>query len=333
MKPAFVDALRCPRCRGRLAAPTVRAEDAREIREGAVTCGGCAAEFPIQKGILHMLDGSDPVIASEIAGWEKLAGPLDESLQLTMSALPYYPHEPWMHVAPDFFQLFDDIDFSGKRVLDIGAGRTWSSRLLATIGRAGEVVAVDVLTKRFLGLETADFYMDAHAIFLERICCDLHQLPLRDGWAEAVISVASLHHSSDLPRLFAEVWRVLAPGGLFVFVSEPVKRASIPDRRPQNVETEHGINEHLYTYQEYLGPLRAQGFRCRHLLPRSVRYRLLYPDAAFVDGLPPPLRRLRKTRLGQRLIARALAAQTSGALLYRYSNLPLSVVARKPRRA
>jgi SAM-dependent methyltransferase len=222
------------------------------------------------------------------------------------------------------------VDFKDRRVVDIGAGRTWSSRHIAGLGGAREVVAVDVLTRRFLGLETADVFFAEDRRHFERICGDVHRVPLPDGWADVVFSAAAIHHSPDPTRLFAEVWRLLKPGGRFVFVGEPSKKASIPDRQPQNEETAVGINEHIYSFQEYMGPLKAQGFRPRHLAPRSIRYRLLYPDPGFMEGLFPPLRRLSRFALGRRLITRLVRGRFTGPLVYRYASLPLSVIAKKP---
>ena len=191
-------------------------------------------------------------------------------------------------------------------------------------------MAVDILTKRFLGLETAEVYFKEDGIFFERLQADLHRTPLPDGWAGAVFSAASLHHSSDLDAVFAEAWRLLEPGGVFVFVSEPSKKESIPDRRPDNEETRHGINEHIYAYREYVVPLRRRGFRVRRLAPRSIAYRMLYPDDAFRSGLAPVLTRLSRTEAGRRLVPFLLASPVGG-WLYRGSSLPLSLVATKPR--
>jgi SAM-dependent methyltransferase len=300
------------------------------VREGRLRCVACGREYAIEKGILDALDPADESLAREIKGWHELAGPLGEGLVPTMTALPYYPHAPWPHLAPDFFQLFEHVDFRDRRVVDIGAGRTWSSRHIAMLGRAREVVAVDVLTRRFLGLETADVFFAEDRRQFERIRGDIHRVPLHDGWADVVFGAAAIHHSPDPARLFAEVWRLLAPGGRFVFMAEPSKKASILERQPQNEETAVGINEHIYSFEEYMQPLRAQGFRPRHFAPRSIRYRMLYPDPDFMAGLTPFLRRLSRCALGRRLVTRLVRGRFTGPLVYRYASLPLSVVAEKP---
>jgi SAM-dependent methyltransferase len=283
----------------------------------------------IKKGVVDFLDPGDDGLAREVKGWHEMAGALEESLVPTMTALPWYPHEPWVHVAPDFFQLFEHVNFAGRRIVDIGAGRTWSSRFLMTVGRAAELVAVDVLKKRFLGLETADVFFDQDGIFFERVCGDIHRLPLPDGWADVVFSCAAIHHSSDPLKLFQEVARVLKPGGMFVFISEPVKMESIPARQPDNEETRHGINEHIFSFAEYRDAWRAAGFRGRQLSPRTVRYRALYPDVPFLAGLPSALVRLTRSTLGRRLLVQLLRGRWTGPLVYRFANLPLTCILTK----
>ena len=329
MKESFADSLRCPACERSEWRLSIRSSDAREVREGELACGPCGRRFAIERGIVDFLDPQDDGLAREIRGWHEMAGALEESLVPTMTALPWYPHEPWIHVAPDFFQLFEHVDFADRRIVDIGAGRTWSSRFLMTVGRARELVAVDVLKKRFLGLETADVFFDQDGIFFERLCGDVHRLPIRDGWADVVFSCAAIHHSPDPVKLFREAWRVLKPGGFFVFISEPVKKESISARQPDNEETRHGINEHIYSFAEYRDAWRAAGFRGRQLSPRTVRYRALYPDAEFHQGLPPAVVHLMGSTRGRRLLARLLRGRLTGPLVYRYASLPLTGIVRK----
>jgi ubiquinone/menaquinone biosynthesis C-methylase UbiE/uncharacterized protein YbaR (Trm112 family) len=329
MKTDFARSLRCLRCRGDLLlhAALVNAE---EVREGELSCPACGSRYSVRRGIADVLDPTDEVLAREAEGWIRLAGALHEELLPVMTALPHYPHPPWPHVAPDFFQVFELVDFAGKRVIDLGAGRTWSSRYLSKLGRAAEVVAVDIMTKRFLGLETAEVFFEQDRIFFERVRADFHRLPFPDGWADAAVSCAAIHHSGHLDQLFAEVHRVLKPGGTLVFVSEPTKSEAIPGHQPQNDETAAGLNEHYFSLREYRTALAAAGFRHRRVLPRSIAYRLLYPDPDFSATIPAWVRRWASRPRGRRLLLTALASRAIGDWLYGRWSLPLSMIAEKP---
>lgn len=333
MKRGFVQQLRCVVCAQSGWELTVEEEDEREVREGGLRCVACGSEHRITRGVADFLDSQDEGLQREVKGWidlaRELVGPLGEHLVPTMTALPYYPHGTWLEVGPDFFQVFEHFSFAGKKIVDLGAGRSWSARHLATLGQAAEIVALDVLTTPFLGLETADIFFREDNVFFERIRGDMHRIPLSTGWADVVFACATLHHSSDLEGLFREIRRVLRPGGHLLFVSEPSKRASIREDRPQNAETEHGINEHVYSLRQYLEPLRALGFSARRLVPRSIRYRLVYPNEDFQGAIPKPLLPLTRTELGRGLIQALARSRLFGGILYRYWSLPLTVLAER----
>lgn len=328
MKETFLRTMRCPQCKSDELRLEIRHQDTREIRDATLQCCQCHHSYVVSNGIINFLPDSDAVIKNEVEGWLQLAGPLDDGLVPIMAALPYYPHEPWIHLAPDFVQAFELVSFAGRRVLDIGAGRCWSSRHILTVGKALEVVALDILRDRYIGLETADLYMDMDNIYFERVLGSMNNMPFCDQEFDVVFSAATVHHSSDLEGLFQEVKRVLRPQGAFLMISEPCKKASIPESRPDNEETRHGINEHIYALPEYLRPLRRHGFKPRVVAPRSIFYRLSYPDDAFTQNLPRLFRRLGPT-LRLRLVRALLSFYPTAYLVYRYWSLPLTVVAEK----
>jgi ubiquinone/menaquinone biosynthesis C-methylase UbiE/uncharacterized protein YbaR (Trm112 family) len=330
VKASFVDTLRCLGCRAERLVLEAAEQDEHEVRRGALRCAACGRRYEITHGIPDFLPKEDEVIAREIEGWRQLAGPLDDTLIPTMAALPYYPHDPWLHMAPDFVQAFELVSFVGQRVLDLGAGRSWSSRHIIKVGQAREVVAIDILRQKYIGLETADLFMELDRIHFERVLGSMHDMPFRDREFDIVFSAATVHHSSDLAALFAEIGRVLRPGGVFLMIAEPSKHPAIPGNRPDNAETRHGINEHVYALAEYLAALRRGGFRSRIVAPRSIFYRLTYTDEAFTQSIPRPLRRLPAV-LRRRLVRALMTFPPTRRAVYRRWSLPLTLVARKLR--
>jgi ubiquinone/menaquinone biosynthesis C-methylase UbiE len=93
----------------------------------------------------------------------------------------------------------------------IGPGRT-ASRLS---GRGRRVVGVD-LSPRMLSLARAQLAEDGAPVSLAR--ANLLKLPFRAGRFDAVVStfVVDLLSDEDLPAAFAELTRVLSPGGRLV---------------------------------------------------------------------------------------------------------------------
>ena len=92
------------------------------------------------------------------------------------------------------------------RCLDLGCGTGFALPLLAAAG--WEAVGVEVST----GQVTRARERGANVIQ-----ADAHELPFEDGSFEAVVSILT-HTDFDDPRgVFAEVARVLRPGGVFVY--------------------------------------------------------------------------------------------------------------------
>jgi ubiquinone/menaquinone biosynthesis C-methylase UbiE len=60
---------------------------------------------------------------------------------------------------------------------------------------------------------------------------DAERLPYDDESFDIVIGHAVLHHIPDLDRAFAEILRVLKPGGRFVFAGEPTRHGDYVARR------------------------------------------------------------------------------------------------------
>lgn len=100
----------------------------------------------------------------------------------------------------------------GQTVLDLGSGAGMDSLLAARrVGRAGKVIGVDV-TEAMLAKATKN----ASALGVENIefrRAEAATLPIPDGAVDVVISNGVLNLCLDKPKVLAEVFRVLKPGG------------------------------------------------------------------------------------------------------------------------
>lgn len=98
----------------------------------------------------------------------------------------------------------------GERILDIGCGTGRLTSEIAGRGRAFEVVGTD---RSGTMLDEARSHFGSIAEFVR---ADATRLPFRDATFDAVFSTATFHWIPDHETLFAEIHRVLKPGGRLV---------------------------------------------------------------------------------------------------------------------
>jgi arsenite methyltransferase len=104
----------------------------------------------------------------------------------------------------------------GERVVDVGSGAGFDSFLAAgQVGGSGHVVGVD-MTQEMLekARATAKRLGYDQVEFREGLAEDL---PVEDGWADAVISNGVINLCVDKQAVFAEIRRVLRPGGVLQY--------------------------------------------------------------------------------------------------------------------
>ncbi len=99
-------------------------------------------------------------------------------------------------------------------VLDIGTGTGRAARALAKRYRRARVVGLDVAEGMLRGAAAARRWRRPALVQ-----ADAASLPLREASADLVFSASTLHACSDPRAFFAEVRRVLRPGGCLLFAT------------------------------------------------------------------------------------------------------------------
>ena len=104
----------------------------------------------------------------------------------------------------------------GERVVDVGSGAGFDSFIAANqIGASGRVVGIDMTPEMLAkSRQTANALGLTHVEFREGLA---EAIPVADGWADAVISNGVINLCADKKAVFAEIFRVLRPGGVLQF--------------------------------------------------------------------------------------------------------------------
>ncbi len=121
-----------------------------------------------------------------------------------------------------------------ERVVDVGSGAGFDSFVAAgQVGPEGRVVGVDMTAEMLTKSRAAAELLGLSSVeFREGLA---EALPVADGWADAVISNGVINLCADKWAVFAEVFRVLRPGGTLQF-------ADIANGRPVPAEALRDID-------------------------------------------------------------------------------------------
>lgn len=104
----------------------------------------------------------------------------------------------------------------GEKVLDVGCGAGFDAFVAAAqVGPSGQVIGIDMTTEMVAKAQaTAGALGLRHVEFREGFA---ESLPVGDGWADVVISNGTINLCPDKRTVFAEIHRVLRPGGALQF--------------------------------------------------------------------------------------------------------------------
>jgi SAM-dependent methyltransferase len=123
---------------------------------------------------------------------------------------------------------------SGEKVVDVGSGGGFDSFVAAAhVGPAGQVIGIDMTAEMLAkSRQTARALGLGHVQFRDGLA---EALPVEDAWADVVISNGVINLCADKQTVFAEIFRVLRPGGRLQF-------ADIANGRPVPAEAMRDID-------------------------------------------------------------------------------------------
>ena len=164
----------------------------------------------------------------------------------------------------------------GETVLDLGSGAGIDLLLAARkVGPTGRVIGVDMTDEMIA--KARENIADAGLGNIEVRKGVIEELPVEDASVDWVMSNCVICLSPDKPRVFAEIARVLRPGGRMVIsdiVVEPLPEAVTAHASVREACIGGALSE-----RDYLDGLRRAG-----LENPEVTERLVY-DTAVIEGL------------------------------------------------
>lgn len=121
--------------------------------------------------------------------------------------------EPDRYCIQLYHRVASGADLANRRVLEVGSGRGGGARFITRHHRPANYVGVDfspqavaLCRRRHAGVANLEF-----------IVGDAENLPFSDASFDAVVNVESSHCYGSVGKFFAEVARVVKPGGHFLY--------------------------------------------------------------------------------------------------------------------
>jgi len=97
----------------------------------------------------------------------------------------------------------------GERILDLGCGNGWATRLLAQLSAGVQAIGIDASPKMIARAE------ELHSLTIRARYeqAAFEELPFKDGHFDRVFSMEALYYAADLERSLSECFRVTKAGG------------------------------------------------------------------------------------------------------------------------
>lgn len=145
----------------------------------------------------------------------------------------------------------------GETVLDLGSGAGFDCFLAAArVGPQGRVIGVDMTPE--MVRKARENAAQNQAQNIEFRLGEIEHLPVEDNSIDVVISNCVINLSSDKPRVFAEIHRVLKPGGR-VAISDMALLKELPPEVRASIDAYVGCVGGAVLKHEYERMVRASG--------------------------------------------------------------------------
>jgi len=158
----------------------------------------------------------------------------------------------------------------GEVCVDLGSGRgTDCIRMAQDVGADGFVWGIDISDGMLEKARATAGRLGVANVRFEK--AELESLPIASGSIDLVVSNCVLNHAADKSKVWAEIARVLRPGGRFV-VSDIHSSAPVPDEFRHDPEAVAECWAGADTREVYIATVAAAGFAEVEVLEESAPY-------------------------------------------------------------
>lgn len=142
------------------------------------------------------------------------------------------------------------------RVLDVGCGSGWATRLLADYASQGRVTGIDISDEMVrLARESSATHAN-----VDYEVASADRLPFSDNEFTHAFSMESLYYYRDLDQALAEIYRVMKAGGVFVAVVDMYRESEATHQWAEMLN----VPVQLLSIDEYRSLFAAAGFENIH---------------------------------------------------------------------
>jgi len=145
----------------------------------------------------------------------------------------------------------------GDRVLDLGCGEGWASRILANAVQGeegfGQVLGLDI-SDEMVRLARAHSRNFDNLMF---VCGSAEQIPWEENFFDKILSVESFYYYANQERALGELFRVLAPKGQLFILINLYKDNHYSLRWVDELK----VKVQVRSEQEYVDLLKQHGFQ------------------------------------------------------------------------
>jgi len=151
------------------------------------------------------------------------------------------------------------VDLGGKRVLDFGCGAGGITLHIARTYRPADIVGYDV-EQPVIDRARAAAVTAGLSSIAQFVSSPPGRLPFADAQFDVVFSKDAMIHVPDKEALFAELFRVLKPGGVFTASDWLIGHDGEPSADMKDYIAAEGLSFGMASSRRYLRAMAAAGF-------------------------------------------------------------------------